>query len=298
MANLKETRGRIKSIKSTEKITKAMKMVATAKLKKIRDCLTSLKEYKDEVEGLISYTLSHLPDEQAKNFQNNPLITKNKAQSQTSNLIILNTSNKGLCGGINTYNIKMLNAKVSAFKDRGHNIIIYCIGRKGFDYCKNHYPDLLYNKQPVMVDEKTDFNLEEIKTEIANIITANHISSSLIIFSNFVSTTVQKPSEVMLTPIHEVKNKKVSDNKYEFDTAPCVLLEALIPEYMLCKLLLTVFENATSEQSARMIAMDNASGNARKAIKNLTLIYNRIRQANITREISEIVAGVESLRQA
>jgi F-type H+-transporting ATPase subunit gamma len=296
MANLKETRNRIKSIKSTQKITKAMKMVATAKLKKIRDLLISLKDYTEEIEYLISNTISRLTEDEAKVFARNPLTT-HKLKGEEFNLIILNTSNKGLCGSINNYNIKALKAKVEEITSRRNKLIIYAIGKKGFDYCEAHYPELLYNKSPVILEEKTGFQLEKVKDEITNIITTKGISSSSIIFTKFISTTTQKTENVLLTPIHSSKNTYQNGLDYEFDGSKVEILSKLLPEFMLCKILLSVFENATSEQSARMVAMDNASTNAGKAIKNLTLIYNRIRQANITREISEIVAGVESLKQ-
>ncbi len=296
MANLKETRNRIKSIKSTQKITKAMKMVATAKLKKIRDLLASLKEYTEEIEYLISNTISRLTDEETKIFSNNPLIV-HKPRGQECNLLILNTSNKGLCGGINNYNLKALKARVEEAKLRQNKIMIYAIGKKGFDYCEAHYPELLYNKSPVILEEKSGFELDKIKDEITNIISEKGISSSTIIFTKFLNTTTQKTEEMLLTPIHSSKATSRHKIDYHFDGEKAEILSKLLPEFMLCKILLSVFENATSEQSARMIAMDNATTNAGKAIKNLTLIYNRIRQANITREISEIVAGVESLKQ-
>lgn len=299
MANLKETRVRIKSIKSTEKITKAMKMVATAKLKKIRDSLDSLKEYKKELNIMISSIISRLSETEIKKFHSNPLILNNNNNNNNIvNLIILNTSNKGLCGGINNYNIKKLNTKVAELKNRNHDIIIYCIGKKGFDYCSSHYPKYLFNKKPIIIDEKTNFNLDTVKDEIMNIILTNKIYSSSIIFSNFVNTNTQTATEVALTPIHSIKSGISNAEKYQLDSNAGEILTKLLPEFMLCAILFTVFENATSEQSARMIAMDNATNNAKKAIQSLTLIYNRIRQANITREISEIVAGVESLKQS
>jgi F-type H+-transporting ATPase subunit gamma len=298
MANLKETRVRIKSIKFTEKITKAMKMVATAKLKKIRDSLDSLKEYKKELNIMISSIISRLSETELKKFHSNPLISNSNSNSNIANLIIFNTSNKGLCGGINNYNIKKLNTKVEELKNRNHNIIIYCIGKKGFDYCSSHYPQYLFNKKPTIIDEKTNFNLDMVKDEIMNIILTNKIYSSSIIFSNFINTNTQKTTEVELTPIHSIKSSKLNSDKYQLDSNAGDILTKLLPEFMLCSILFTVFENATSEQSARMIAMDNATNNAKKAIQSLTLIYNRIRQANITREISEIVAGVESLKQS
>ncbi len=294
MANLKETRSRIKSIKSTQKITKAMKMVATAKLKKIRDALSALKEYTDEIETLISQTISRLTDEEMKEFGNHPLIRHIKSHQR--NLIILNTSNKGLCGGINNYNLKALKTKVEFLKSRGNEIFIFAIGKKGFDYCQNHYPEMLCNKNPVILEEKSGFNLDTVKSEIYNIIAEKGISSSMIIFTKFVNTTTQKTQEAMLSPILPSRGHEQKED-YHFDSKISAILTRLMPEFMLCKILLSVFENATSEQSARMIAMENATNNASKAIKNLTLIYNRIRQANITREISEIVAGVESLKQ-
>jgi F-type H+-transporting ATPase subunit gamma len=295
MANLKETRGRIKSIKSTQKITKAMKMVATAKLKKIRDSLTTLKEYTSEIEHTIASTISCLTDKDMKAFQSNPLIVK-KEKGHEVNLIILNTSNKGLCGGINNYNLKALKTNVENLEKReGHKIIIYTIGKKGFDYCLSHFPKYLHNKTPVILEEKNGFKLDEIKNEIMQIIIQNEVSSSSIIFSKFISTTTQKTEEVMLTPIKSSNFIKHENLEYNFDSQRKDVLIHLLQEYMLCKILLSVFENATSEQSARMIAMENATTNACKAIKNLTLIYNRIRQANITREISEIVAGAASL---
>ena len=297
MANLKETRIRIKGIKSTQKITKAMKMVATAKLKKIRESLVVLKEYTAEIEFLISKTLKSLSDEEVKSISTHPLVRRN-TEGNAPHLIIFNTSNKGLCGAINSYNIKHLKAKVASLEARGHKILIYSIGKKGFDYCQNHYPEYLYNKSPIILEEKQGFVLDAIKDEVVGLITASNASSSSIIFSQFINTATQKTTEVSLTPIHSIKTSgEQHESEYLFDAPKMEIMLKLIPEFMLCKILLSVLENATSEQSARMIAMENASNNAGKAIKNLTLIYNRIRQANITREISEIVAGVESLKQ-
>ena len=273
-----------------------MKMVATAKLKKIRDLLTSLKDYTEEIEYLISNTISRLTEEEYKVFARNPLTT-HKPKGQEFNLIILNTSNKGLCGSINNYNLKALKMRVEEAITRKNKVMIYAIGKKGFDYCEAHYPELLYNKSPIVLEEKTGFQLDKIKDEITNIIVEKGISSSVIIFTKFVSTTTQKTENTLLTPIHSSKSNVQIGVDYEFDGSKVDILSRLLPEFMLCKILLSVFENATSEQSARMVAMDNATTNAGKAIKNLTLIYNRIRQANITREISEIVAGVESLKQ-
>jgi len=298
MPNLKETRNRIKGVKSTQKITKAMKMVATAKLKKIRDSLIALREYTHEIELLISASLSNLSEAERKEIMSHPLIAKlNSADSP--HLIIFNTSNKGLCGGINNQNIKYLKNRISELQNRKHKILIYCVGKKGFDYCNSHYKEYLVNKAPVMLDEKNSFNTENIKNEIANTITEHGVSASSVMFAQFVSTTTQKTTEIHLTPIHasKIHGQNKFPTEYIFDSSKIELIKNLIPEFMFCKILSSVLENATSEQSARMIAMENANNAAGKLIKNLTLIYNRIRQSNITREISEIVSGVESLKQ-
>lgn len=272
-----------------------MKMVATAKLKKIRDSLTSLKEYTQEIELLISRTLAQISTEEMKDISSLHLV---KASHSGVNLIILNTSNKGLCGGINNYNIKALKARVEELERRKHEVIIYCIGKKGFDYCQNHYPHYLFNKTPVILEEKNGFALDSVKEEITGIMAERGVSSSSVIFSKFINTTSQKTTEDHLTPIHshKIDNTQKSLDEYEFDASKVEIANMLIPEFLLCKILHAVFENSTSEQSTRMIAMDNATNNAAKAVKNLNLIYNRIRQANITREISEIVSGVESLK--
>lgn len=296
MANLKETRGRIKSIKSTQKITKAMKMVATAKLKKVRDLLASLREYTTEIDHLISTTLTEISEDDAKIVSSHPLLRK-ASNHESTHLIVFNTSNRGLCGGINNYNIKYLKQRVEMLTARGRKIAIYAIGKKGFDYCSSHYPEYLLNKAPIVVDEKIRKEVEEIKLEISNAITDGKIATSSIIYTQFVSTTSQSTKEIPLTPIHASKNTEKVVVDYNFDTPKLELIARLIPEFMLCKILSTIFENITSEQSARMIAMENASNNAAKAVQNLTLIYNRIRQSNITREISEIVSGVESFKQ-
>lgn len=292
MANLKETRNRIRSIKSTQKITKAMKMVATAKLKKIRDSLVSLREYESEIEYLISTTLSRISTEEVKIIESHPLVAEGKTPSH---LIIFNTSNKGLCGGINNYNIKHLKVRILELEAKKYNIIIYTIGKKGFDYCLSHFNKYLFNKNSIILDEKNGKQIEAIKDDITNIIVNSKVSSSSIIFTKFVGTTIQNTVELPLTPIKNLRNYN-SRIDYEFDVKPVDLALLLIPEFMLCKILLATFENITSEQSARMVAMENASNNAGKAVKNLTLVYNRIRQANITKEISEIVAGAESCK--
>jgi F-type H+-transporting ATPase subunit gamma len=295
MANLKEIRNRIKGVKSTQKITKAMKMVATAKLKKIRDNLISLREYTQEIEYLISTTLYELPEEERTVIVSHPLLSQNSMFLST-HLIIFNTSNKGLCGGINNYNIKYLKQRMTSLISRGHKVIIYAIGKKGFDYCASHFPEYLFNKEPIILEEKDGKRTEKIKEEITEMIEKKHVSSSSIIYTQFVSTATQVTKEIPLTPIHSLKQAK-SEADYEFDVPRLELLQDLIPEFMLCKILSTIFENSTSEQSARMIAMENATSNAGRAVKSLNLVYNRVRQANITREISEIVAGAESCKQ-
>jgi F-type H+-transporting ATPase subunit gamma len=300
MANLKEIRGRIRSIKSTQKITKAMKMVATAKLKKTRDSLLSLRDYTHEIEYLITAALIRLKDEDLNEFNLFPLIAKSESENR-SHLIILNTTNKGLCGGINNYNFKHLKHRVAELEGRNHRVIIYAIGKKGFDYCINHFPSLLWNKSPIILNETSEDRADKVKNEIASIIEKNKVATSSIIYTKFVNTASQTTKEVSLTPIRTYSTKrKAMDNHqidYLFDVSYLEMIKRLIPEFMLCEILSAMFENSTSEHAARMIAMENATNNAGKAIKNLTLTYNRIRQANITREISEIVSGVESLKQ-
>lgn len=296
MPNLKEIRGRIKGIKSTQKITKAMKMVATAKLKKMRDALLALKDYTLELENIISNTVCHLAENEIESLRSNPFVAKNPATNP--HLIIFNTSNKGLCGGINNYNIKKLKESIANLEAKNRAIIIYTIGKKGYDYCKAHFEKYLHNQSPVMIEFKNAINIDFITKELTALIQEKAISSSEVVFTEFVNTTTQNTNSFILTPLHGIKKEsKQAFGKYEFNDDKIEILKRLIPEFVSTKILTSIFENATSEQAARMVAMENATNNTTKAIKTLTLVYNRIRQAGITREISEIVSGVESVKQ-
>ena len=296
MPNLKEIRGRIRGIKSTQKITKAMKMVATAKLKRMRDALLALKDYSNELEIIISNLLFGLSEEEVERLHANPFMRKNPPSNP--HLIIFNTSNKGLCGGINNYNIKKLKEEVLSLEAKGRSILIYTIGKKGYDYCKTAFPQYLHNTAPVMIEFRDGMNIDFITKEIADLVSEKGIANSEVIFTEFVNTAMQTTNSFILTPLHGIKkDSKHGFNKYELNDDKFEILTRLIPEFVSTKILMSIFENATSEQAARMIAMENASNNTTKAIKTLTLLYNRIRQAAITREISEIVSGVESLKQ-
>lgn len=277
MPSLKDIKSRIGSVKSTQKITKAMKMISTARLTKAKNRLEVQKEYSQAIQSISNSVLSQNYEDELDLQQLLSNFTSKASQKNT--LTILIATDKGLCGSLNTFLFKEFNASFS-----GGNLM--AIGKKAFDFTKGKFPTL--NNAPYFSGKVE--NHDAIVSDIIALIKKENITNLQIIFPEFISTMVQKP-KVVLFP----KAKSKVTTNFEIEGSVVELAESSLEEAIRSMIYEGLAQLICSEHSARMIAMDNASNNATAKIKELTLIYNKTRQANITREILEIVAGSQAV---
>ena len=281
MPSIKEVKNRIGSVKSTQQLTKAMKMVAAAKLKKAQDKVLQLRPYSKKLNEI----LSNLSDS-----INNELF---KERNVNKVLVVIVSSDKGLCGGFNSSLIKEF--KSFSNDNNFNNITVLPIGKKAYDFFKNSNFDLILDYW----EELNEFSYEK-SSEICDFIISSFIESRFdkvsIIYNEFKNVAVQKTvSENFLPVIREETKENDSNNNYIFEPQKNKIIDDLIPQTLKTQLLKSVLESNASEQGSRMTAMSQATDNAGELLKELKLTYNRSRQAAITKEILEIVGGAEAL---
>tara|TARA_B100000945_G_C20378911_1_gene596134 strand:- start:189 stop:1040 length:852 start_codon:yes stop_codon:yes gene_type:complete len=281
MPSIKEVKNRIGSVKSTQQLTKAMKMVAAAKLKKAQDKVLQLRPYSKKLNEI----LSNLSDS-----INNELF---KERNVNKVLVVIVSSDKGLCGGFNSSLIKEF--KLFNNDNNFNNITVLPIGKKAYDFFKNSNFDLILDYW----EELNEFSYEK-SSEICDFIISSFIESRFdkvsIIYNEFKNVAVQKTvSENFLPVIQEETKQNDSNNNYIFEPQKNKIIDDLIPQTLKTQLLKSVLESNASEQGSRMTAMSQATDNAGELLKELKLTYNRSRQAAITKEILEIVGGAEAL---
>ena len=281
MPSIKEVKNRIGSVKSTQQLTKAMKMVAAAKLKKAQDKVLQLRPYSKKLNEI----LSNLSDS-----INNELF---KERNVNKVLVVIVSSDKGLCGGFNSSLIKEF--KSFSNDNNFNNITVLPIGKKAYDFFKNSNFDLILDYW----EELNEFSYEK-SSEICDFIISSFIESRFdkvsIIYNEFKNVAVQKTvSENFLPVIQEETKQNDSNNNYIFEPQKNKIIDDLIPQTLKTQLLKSVLESNASEQGSRMTAMSQATDNAGELLKELKLTYNRSRQAAITKEIVEFVGGAEAL---
>lgn len=294
MANLKEIRGRIVSVKSTQQMTKAMKMVAAAKLRRAQDNIQRLRPYALKLKEIMSNVSGNVGGE----FES-PYAVEREAEKI---LLIVVTSNRGLCGGFNSSVIKMTVAQIKEDYSEQHakgNLSIFAIGRKGYEFfSKRGYP-MVGENNDVFADlsfETVSGAIEPIMQEFAE----GKWDRVDLLYNEFKNVVVQNKVVEGWLPLTadeiEEEAKEVSTRAdYIFEPNMTDILEDLIPKSLKTQVYRAVLESNAGEQGARMTAMDSATNNAEDLIKDLKLKYNRARQAAITTEILEIVAGAEAL---
>lgn len=270
MPNLKEIKNRIVSVKSTQKITKAMKMISTARLSKAK---ISLQNYLDYTNSMLSFTNSLIPLID-KNTETRSKIIKNFIQSASSKtLTLVISTDKGLCGALNTFLFKELKNETN---------VVFPIGKKAFEYTKSRF--LIPLEKPILTS-KPEYHHQIVETILA-FIKENDIGKLKIIFPEFISVMMQKTKTENFP---NFSNTNVS--YYEIEGCPIQTLELALHKTIASVIHLSLAHLLCSEHSSRMVAMDNATNNAKGRIKALTLAYNKARQAKITNEILEIVSG-------
>lgn len=294
-ANLKEVRDRMKSVQNTMQITKAMKMVAAAKLRRAQDSITQLRPYADK----LSEILSNL----ATNVTSETVSALSEEREVKNVLLILITSNKGLCGAFNSNLIKSLVSKLEkdyAKQRAAGNVRMAFIGKKGYEYFKNRYPEV--DKVKDYVNLMDDLTFEETKS-LSNLLIRRFKEEKYdrieVSYSQFINAAMQDFVVDQFLPIPEQKeeNKPSSGTtaNYIFEPNEEELMDHLVPSILQTQFYKYMLDTHASEHGARMTAMDKASDNANELLKELRINYNKARQEAITRELSEIVGGAAAL---
>lgn len=293
MPNLKELKNRISSVKSTRKITSAMKMVAASKLRRAQELAESSRVYADS----LSFILSSLAGN-TKNSSDLPEILTGRENSKIS-LLIINSSDRGLCGGFNSNLFRNAKNWISEQQEKGKSVKIITVGKKASSFYKKTDLDVIANFDDLNSNDKQLQVSEEIKNKIMELFENNEIDEVSILFNKFVSVIAQEPTYQSLIPLsNDEADEEVTDTSnavFEFEPDKNELLEYLVPRNFLTQIYRSVLESSASEHAARMTSMDNATRNAGDMIDGLTLTYNRTRQAFITKELIEIISGAEAV---
>ena len=294
MPNLDDLKKRIGSVKSTEKITKAMKMVAAAKLRRAQESAESSRPYSDSMKDLIeSISKGYKPSSTDRN-----LLTGD--EKDQIHLLILFTSERGLCGGFNSIVTRTLRDKIENLIDQNKTVKIVCVGKKGYDILKRQYSEMI----TVVIDMRavksiTYQDAKNISDKIVKMFFDGEFDKCSIFYNEFKSVISQIPTEQQVIPIEiisdEADEEKKEESFFEFEPGESEILDEILPLNFTVQVFKALLESAASEQGARMSAMDNASRNAGDMIDNLTLFYNRSRQAVITKELIEIISGAEAV---
>ena len=293
MPNLKELKNRISSVKSTRKITSAMKMVAASKLRRAQELAESSRVYADS----LSFILSSLAGN-TKNSSDLPEILTGRENSKIS-LLIINSSDRGLCGGFNSNLFRNAKKWISDQQGLGKSVKIMTVGKKASSFYKKTDLDIVASFEDLNSNDRQLQVSEEIKNKILELFESNEIDEVSILFNKFVSAISQEPTYQSLIPLSNdetsEEESEANNSVFEFEPDKNELLEYLVPRNFLTQIYRSVLESSASEHAARMTSMDNATRNAGDMIDRLTLTYNRTRQAFITKELIEIISGAEAV---
>ena len=295
MASLKDLRDRINSVQSTKKITSAMKLVAGARLKKAQIEAESSRPYVNRMQTIIDNVTSNV------NMENAPEIIKGKENNKI-HLIVLMTSDRGLCGGFNSAITKLAKKKVKNLLNSNKTVKIFCIGKKGLDHLKREFNELIIDSIPISSQKRIDYEFAaKISNKILLMYENEEFDVAHTVFSLFKSAIKQEAQLKQIIPVLESdeniskKDKKNDDAIYEYEPEEEEVLKNLVPQNVAIQIFSGLLENAAGEQGARMTAMDNATRNAGELIDTLRLNYNRSRQAQITKELIEVISGAEAV---
>ena len=290
MANLKDLKTRINSVKSTQKITSAMKMVAAAKLRRAQESAEANRPYSSRMQQVISGLASRASKATA------PALLVGRETVKTHLLIVV-SADKGLCGGFNGSIARQTRLEIKRLEEEGKSVLLYMVGKKAADNLGREITDKIFERIENLQGSNLDYN--KVDTVSHKILTGfsdtsfDHVS---IIYNQFVNAITQN---VVVTPLIPVQiNEDQEDtgtSNYEYEPDENELLEQLLPCNVTTQIYSALLESFAAELAARMTAMDNATRNAGDMIDGLTLVYNRTRQANITKELIEIISGAEAL---
>ncbi|HUF87806.1 MAG TPA: F0F1 ATP synthase subunit gamma [Thermohalobaculum sp.] len=293
MPSLKDLRNRINSVRSTRKITSAMKMVAAAKLRRTQDAAHNARPYSERMEEVLSNLARS-----AKDSPKAPPLLAGTGSDET-HLLVVATAERGLCGAFNSSIVKLAKLKAQALLQDGKTVKILTVGRKGREQLRREYGGQLVGHIDLSDARRIGFeHAQKVADDILERFEEGEFDVAHLFFSTFKTVLTQEPTEHRLVPAavgEEDEEEKGAGTNYEYEPDEDEILAELLPRNLAVQVFRALLENAASEQGARMTAMDNATRNAGDMIERLTIQYNRTRQATITKELIEIISGAEAL---
>lgn len=288
MASLKDLKIRIESVKSTRKITKAMQMVAAAKLRRAQEAAENARPYSERLRTLMSDLAASMQDGTAP-----PALVGTERESV--HLLIAATAERGLCGGFNTSIARLVRHRASALLADGGTVKILTIGKKGREQLKRDFASAMIGHVDLSAHRRVPYSAAmDIAQDVLRRFADDEFDTARIFYSRFQSVITQEPTERLLVPMIG-ETGETSGTRHEYEPDEGAILDELMPLAVASQIFSALLENAASEQGARMSAMDNATRNAGEMIDKLTIVYNRSRQAAITEELIEIISGAEAL---
>ena len=295
MASLKDLRDRIASVKATQKITRAMQMVAAAKLRRAEEAAEAARPYAQRMAAVLTDLASHIGAEDA------PKLMVGNGKDDV-HLLVVCTAERGLCGGFNSQIVRHAIEHIKALQVQGKKIKILTVGKKGFDILHRDFGQYIIDH--VSLREAKHFNYSHAKNiadKIIDLFKKDEFDVCTLFYSDFVSVINQQPTSLQLIPApkedenEDIQEKAVVPAVYSYEPDAATILNTLIPRNIGVQVFRALLENGAGEMGAKMSAMDNATRNAGEMINKLSVTYNRQRQAQITTELIEIIAGAEAL---
>ncbi|MFW5654790.1 MAG: F0F1 ATP synthase subunit gamma [Roseicyclus sp.] len=291
MPSLKDLKNRISSVKSTRKITKAMQMVAAAKLRRAQEAAEMARPYAERMEAVIGGLAAAVGDSEGA-----PRLLAGTGKEDVHLLVVM-TAERGLCGGFNSSIVRLARQRIDRLKASGRTVRILTVGKKGREQLKRDHADLFVGHVDLSAAKRIGYaNAAEIARDVLGRFDAGEFDVATIFYNRFQSVISQVPTATQVIPAaFEAPENDAAATLYDYEPSEEGILADLLPRGVATQIFTALLENAASEQGARMSAMDNATRNAGEMIEQLTIEYNRSRQAVITNELIEIISGAEAL---
>ncbi len=293
MASLKDLRNRIASVKATQKITKAMQMVAAAKLKRAQEAAEAARPYAERMGDVLANIAAAVSGNDA------PPLMAGTGKDET-HLLVVCTAERGLCGGFNSQIAKLAREHIRSLLGQGKTVKVLCVGKKGYDVLRRDFAQNIIDRVDLRDVKKIGFeNANEIARRVIGMFDKGEFDVCTLFYSEFQSVMSQIPTAQQIIPasVPAADDAEASgaDAVYEYEPDAAAILTDLIPRNIAVQVFRALLENAAGEMGAKMTAMDSATRNAGEMIDKLSITYNRQRQAQITKELIEIISGAEAL---
>ena len=290
MANLKDLKNRISSVKNTRKITKAMQMVAAAKLRRAQESAEQSRPYAERFMGVLSGLAASVGKSEGA-----PKLLRGTGEDQVHLLVVM-TAERGLCGGFNSNIAKRARAHIAKLQEAGKTVKILTVGKKGRDQLKREFGDLFIDHVDLTELKRVGYSdAQVVARDLVIRFDAGEFDVATLFYSKFVNVVTQVPTALQVIPAAFEEAAEADSTVYDYEPSEEAILSDLLPRGVATQIFSALLENGASEQGARMSAMDNATRNAGDMIDKLTIEFNRSRQAVITNELIEIISGAEAL---